>query len=155
MLGVGAVERADQREGGEVDALRAQAGAADGGEQALDHVALGGHEHDPLAGAGGRVDDAERVEVENGVAQRHRHLVLGLEAHGRGELLAVGHRRQLERAQHRALVGDADAHALAQAVLGEQLAQGVAERALVDDLALADGVGRAAGRRRARRGSSR
>ena len=58
--------------------------------------------------------------------ERHRHLVLGLEGDGGGELLAVGDRRQLERAQHGALVGDADAHALAEAAVGEQLAQGVA-----------------------------
>ena len=80
-------------------------------------------------GPGGRVDHAERVEVEDGVVQRHRHLVLGLEAHGGGELLAVGDRRQLERAQDRALVGDADAHALAQPAVAEQLAQRLAERA--------------------------
>ncbi len=114
VLGIGTVERADQRESGEVDSLRTQTGVAHGREQALDHVALGGDEHDLLAGSLGRVDDAERVEVEDGVAERHRHLLLGLEAHGGGELLAIGDRRQLERAQHRALVGDADAHALAQ-----------------------------------------
>ena len=67
VLGVVAVERADQRERGQVDALRAQAGLADGGEQAGDHVALGGDEHDLLARSGGRVVDAERLEVEDGV----------------------------------------------------------------------------------------
>ena len=67
VLGVGAVERADQRERGEVDALRAQAGVAHRGEQPLDHVALGGDEHDALARALRRVDDPERVEVEHRV----------------------------------------------------------------------------------------
>ena len=82
-----------------------------------------------LARARGRVDDAERVEVEDGVVQRHRHLVLGLEAHRGGELLAVGDGRQLERAQDGALVGDADAHPLAQPAVAEQLAQGLASAA--------------------------
>jgi hypothetical protein len=82
------------------------------------------------------------VEVHDGVVERHRHLVLGLEVHRGREFLVIGHRRQLERAQHRALVGDADAHPLAQATTGEQLAQGLAERVLVDHFAVAHRVGR-------------
>ena len=65
-----------------------------------------------------------------------------LEAHGRVELLAIGDRWQLERTQHRALVGDAEAHALAQAAVLEQLAQRLGEHALVEHLALAHDVRR-------------
>ena len=93
-------------------------------------------------GPAGRVDRRRAGEVEDRVVERHRHLVLGLEAHRGGEFLVVGDRRQLERAQHRALVGDADAHALAQACVAEQLAQRLAERLLVEHLALAHRVGR-------------
>ncbi len=74
--------------------------------------------------------------------ERHRHLVLGLEAHGRLDLLAVVDRRQVERAQHRALVGDAEAHALVQIAVLEELAQRVREHALVEHLALAHDVRR-------------
>ncbi len=80
------------------------------------------------------------MEVEDRVVERHRHLLLGLEAHRGVEFLVIGDRRQLERAQNRALVGDADAHLLAQLAVAEQLAQRLGERALVEDLALADGV---------------
>ena len=150
LLGFVAVEGADQGEGREVDAFGGQAGAADRGEQPLDHVALRGHEHDALARAGGGVDDAERVEVEDGVVERHRHLVLRLEGDRRGELLLVGDGRQLERAQHGALVGHADAHALAEAGVVEQLAQRLAERALVDHFAVAHRVRARAARTAAR-----
>ena len=44
-------QRADHGEGGEVDALGTQAGAARGGEHPLDHVAASRHEHDALARA--------------------------------------------------------------------------------------------------------
>ena len=49
VLGPGAVQRADHGEGGQVDALGLQAGAAQGGEDALDHVAAGGDEQHALA----------------------------------------------------------------------------------------------------------
>ena len=136
-----AVERADQREGGEVDALGGQPGLAHGGEQPFDHVALRRDQDDALARAGGGVDDAERVEVEDGVAERHRDLVLRLEGDGGGELLLVGDGRQLERAQHGALVGDADPDALAEVVLGEQLLERLGQGDLVDDFAVAHRVG--------------
>ena len=79
-------ERADHGEGGEVDALGAQPGAADGEREALDHVAAGRDDDDALARALGRVDDADRVEVEDGGVDRHRQVLLGVEAHGGREL---------------------------------------------------------------------
>src|SRR5207302_5324986 len=59
----------------------------------------------------------------------------------RRELLLVAQGRELERAEHRALVGDTDADALAEAAAGEQLAKRLAEGALVRDFAVTDGVG--------------
>ncbi len=135
------VQRADQGEGGQVHALRREPRASHCRQELFDHVALGGHEHDALALAGRRINQAEWVEVEHRIGERHRHLVLGLEAHGRGELLAVGHRRQVERAHHRALIGDAHAHALAETAGREHLAQCLRQRVDVDDLALAHRVG--------------
>ena len=85
------------------------------------------------------------MEVEHRVAERHRHLILRLEAHGRLDLLAVVDRRQVERAQHRALVGDAEAHAPVQTAVLEQLAQRLREHALVEHLALAHDVRRQRG----------
>ena len=72
---------------------------------------------DALARALGRVDDVERLEVEDRAVERHRDLVLRLEAHGRLELLAVRDRRQLEDADDDLLVGDADADALVEALV--------------------------------------
>src|SRR5205823_982467 len=66
-LGVVTVERTDQGERGQIDPGGGESGVAHGGEQPFDHVALSGHENDALARAGGRVDDAQRVEVQDGV----------------------------------------------------------------------------------------
>ncbi len=137
-----AVQRADQCERREIDALGPQPGLAHGAQQTLDHLALRGHDDHALARLAGRIDDPQRVEVQGGLRERHRDLILSLEAHRRRELLAIGDRRQLEHAQHGALVGEPDAHPLAETALREQVAQRVAERALVEHLALAQRVGR-------------
>ncbi len=142
MRGARAVQRADQRERGEIHALGAQAGVLHGAQHALDHLALGGDDDHALARPVGSIEHAERVVVQHRRGQRHRHLILGLEAHRGAELLAVGDRRQLQRAQHRALVGQPHAHALAQSRVLEELAQRLAQLALVEHLALAHDVGR-------------
>ena len=49
--------------------------------------------------------------------------------------------RQVERADDDALVGDAEAHARAEVVLGEERAQLVAERGHVGDLAVTQDAG--------------
>ena len=72
----------------------------------------------------GVVDDAERLVVEHGLVERHRDLVLRLEAHGGRELLGVLEVRQVDDAHDDLLVGDADAHALAEALV----ARGTASR---------------------------
>ena len=57
-------------------ALRAQARLAGRLEQALDHVAPGGDDHDAGARAVGGLDDPERVVLEHGLLERHRDVVL-------------------------------------------------------------------------------
>ena len=107
------VQRADQREGGEVDALGAQAGGADGGAGGA-RPCRGGRRRARRAGAGRRagVDDAERLEVEDrgssgiGIWSCAWKRTRGL------ELLAVLDGRQLDEADDDLLVGDADADAL-------------------------------------------
>ena len=81
------------------------------------------------------------MKVEHGVCEGHRDLVLRLEVDCRGELLAIAHRRQLERAHDGALVCDADSDSRAEPAVVEQLAQRLAESGAVDDLALANGIG--------------
>ena len=62
--------------------------------------------------AGRRLDGAERLPVEDGLVHRHRDVVGRLHLDGGGERLLVLQRRQVERADDDALVGDAEAHAL-------------------------------------------
>ena len=134
-------ERADHGEGGQIDALGAKAGRADGGDEPLDHVAASCHEDDPLARALGRVDHADGLEVEYGAVERHRQLVLRLEADGGRELLAGDARGKLEGTEDDPAVGDADAHPLVEVVRAEELAQRVGERVNLGDLAVADDAG--------------
>ena len=132
MLGVGVEERADQRECGEVDARRDAGPAPRTAETRRSIMSrCAATSTTRWRGPTGVSIDAERMEVEHGVAERHRYLVLGLEANGRRQLLGVAQRGHLEDSQHRALVGHADAHAPADAALVEQLAQGRAQRILI------------------------
>ena len=110
-------------------------------EQPLDHVAPRGDDDDARPRAVRRLDDAERVMLEHGLLERHRDVVGRLEANRGVDLLGALERRKVERAHHDALVGDAEAHAPAELVLGEQVAQRGGERLDVDDLAVADDAG--------------
>jgi hypothetical protein len=65
-------------------------------------------EHDPVAHACGRLDEADRLVVDDRLVDRHRELVLGLELHGRLEVLGVLQRRQVHDADDDARVGDTD-----------------------------------------------
>ena len=139
VVGAGAVQRADRREGGEVDALGLQPGGAQRREDALDHLAACRDEQHALATARGVVDDGERLVVEHRVLERHRKLVLRLEAHGGLELLGVLEVGQVDDAHDDLLVGEADADALVQAlVLAVQRPQGLGQAVDVGDLAVAD-----------------
>ena len=137
--GAPAVERADHGEGGEVDALGTQAGAADGADDVGDHVAPGRDEQQALLARLGALDDLERLEVDDRLVDRHRKLVVRVEAHGGLELLRIAQVRQLERPDDDLLVGDADADPLGEAlVLAEERAERLRERVGVDDLAVAN-----------------
>ena len=138
----GAVQRADHRERREVDPVRPKAGPARRLEQLVDHVAARGDDDDPRPRALGRLDDPQRVVLEHRLLERHRDVLLGLEADRRGDLLRVGQRRKVERAHDDPLVGDAEPYPPAELVLREQLAQHGGERVDVDDLAVAHDAGR-------------
>ena len=140
------VQRADHRERRKVDALRAKARLAGGLEQPVDHLAAGRNQHDAGARALGGLDDPERVVLEDGLVELHGNVLLRLEADRGGDLLGGLQRRQVDGPHHDAVVGDADAHALAELVLGEHVAQDRRKRLDVDDLAIANDAGRQRGR---------
>ena len=93
------------------------------------------------ARAGRGVDDADRLEVHDGLVHRHRDVVRRLGLDQRGERLRVLGRHQVQRADDDALVGDADAHVLGQLVLGEEVLEGLGEAGHVGDLAVAEDAG--------------
>ena len=84
--------------------------------------------------------------LEDGLFKRHRDVLLRLEANRGGDLLGGLQRRQVHCPHHDPVVGDADAHALAELVLGEHVAQNRRERLDVDDLAVTHDAGRERGR---------
>ena len=79
--------------------------------------------------------------LEHRLLERHRDVVGGLEADRGVDLLGALERRKVEGAHHDALVGDAEADALAELVLGEQIAERGGERLDVDDLSVTDDAG--------------
>ena len=95
-----------------------------------------------MRGPSDGLHEAERLVLEHRLIERHRDVVLGLEADRRGDLLGSRERRQVQRAHDDALIGEAEAHPLAELVLGEHRAQNLGERLDVDDLAVADHPGR-------------
>ena len=111
------VQGADHREGGEVDQLGLEPGLAGDREQVLDGVAAGAHDDDAHPAAFAVVDTLEHVVVEHRLLERHRKLLLRLEADRGLELLLVVDRRQLEHAERDLLAGDAEPDALGQVVL--------------------------------------
>ena len=89
-----------------------QAGALEGGGGALDHLAADGDDDDARAQAERRVDDAERLEVQDGLVHRHRDVIRSGGLDGGGERLRVVERGlEVERADDDPLVRDAEAHA--------------------------------------------
>ena len=95
-----------------------RSGSSEGG----DHVAPGGDDdHVDLrrrALLGG--DAADHLVVEDRLVERHRDLLLGLEADRGLELRRVLDRRQAQGADDDALVGDPEPHPLGELVLGEE-----------------------------------
>ena len=149
-VGAPAAEGADHRERREVDAARPQAGAGDGREDRLDHLAAGRDDDDALARAVGRVDDADRLVVEHGGLERHGELVGGDVADGRVDLRRVGHRRDVDAAHDDLRVRDPDAHVAPEAlVLAPEARQGGTDGLDVGDLAVAHDADREVDARRA------
>ena len=114
------VQGPDHREGGEVHQLGLQAGLARNRQQVLDGVAAGAHDDDAHRAALAVVDALQHAVVQHRLLERHRQLLLGLEADRCLELLLVVDRRQLEHAQRDLLAGDAEADALGKVVLAEE-----------------------------------
>ena len=72
-------------------------------------------------------DAADDLVLEHRLVERHRHLLLGLEADGRVHLLRVLDRRQPQRADDDPLVADPEPHLLGELVLGEERLQRLGE----------------------------
>ena len=119
--GVG--EGADHREGGEVDADRLQAGPSQRLDEGGDHLAAGGDgDHVDLrrrALLGGNA--ADHLVLQHRLLERHRDLLLGLEANRGLHLGGVLDRRQAQGADDDVLVADPEPHSLGELVLGEEL----------------------------------
>jgi hypothetical protein len=141
VLGGGGRQRAHHAEGGEVDALELQPGLAGGGHEPLDHLAADRDDHHARARAGRGVDDAERLEVDDGLVHRHRDVVGRLLLDRRGEALGVLDHGQVERAHDDPLVGDAEAHAPRQVVGLEELAKRLGQGGRVGGLAVPQDAG--------------
>ena len=60
----------------------------------------------------GGLDVSDDVVLEHGLVERHRDVILSLEAHRRLNLLGVLQRRKVERAHDDPLIGNAEPHLL-------------------------------------------
>ncbi len=121
-----------------------KAGAADRLYEGGHHVATGGDDdHVDLWSRAllGR-DAADDLMLEHGLVERHRNLLLRLEANGRLHLLRVLDRRQPQRADDHLLVADAEPHLLGELVRGEEGLERVGDAVRVGDLALVEGARR-------------
>ena len=107
----------------------------------LHGVAAGTHDDDAHLAALAVVDALQDAVVEHRLLERHRKLLLGLEPHGRLELLLAVDDRQLQHPQRDLLAGDAEPDALGQIVLAEEGTYAVGQAVDVDDLALVEEAG--------------
>ena len=87
-------------------------------------------------------DAADHLVLEHRLVERHRDLLLGLEANRGIHLLRVLDDRQAHGADDDALVADPEPHLLGQLVLGEEILQRGGEAVRVEHLALVEGTGR-------------
>ena len=99
-----------------------------------------------MRGPCGRLDAAERLEVEDRLVHRDGDVVRRFAANELVEQLGVVDRQHVERSHHDALVGDPETHLGGELGAVEQLAQRLGERDRVGDLAVAQ---RSPGRRSA------
>ena len=135
-------KRADHAESGVVDPDRPDAGDRERLENLPDHVPArrDGDDVDlALAVLVRRV--ADDLPVEDRLVERHRDVVLSLEADGGLELVAVVDCGKAHRADRHPLVCDADADVARELLAGEELLDRLAERLRVGDLALAEDSG--------------
>ena len=116
-------QRPEHAERREVDALDLQSRGVTRCMEALDRLAPDRDHDDASPRAGCGLDLAERVEVQHGLVDRHRNVVGRDASDLRIERLGRRHDRQLQRSRDDALVGDAEAHAGGQLVLGEERPQ--------------------------------
>ena len=86
-------------------------------------------------------DAADHLMLEHRLVERHRDLLLGLEADRRVHLLRVLDRRQTQRADDDALVADPEPHPLGELVSGEERLQRVGEPIGIEHLALVEDPG--------------
>ena len=121
-----------------VDADQSHAGAAHRLGDPGEHLAARGDRDDVDVGGALTVDGGDHLPVEDRAVQRHRDVVLGREADGRLELVAVLDPRQADRAHRDLLVRDPDPHLARELVLGKQRLDRVAEGVGVRDLAVPD-----------------
>ena len=135
------VERADDREDRQVDALGLEAGTAQRVEQLIDALTLGDDDDHAQALALGSVDESDLVKVHDGALQRHRDALLSLH-HQRGPDVLVVERRQIDDTQDGPRRGQADADALGELVLGEETLELAGEAVGVGDQAVAHETGR-------------
>ena len=84
---------------------------------------------------------ADDLPVEDGLVERHRDVVLGLEADCRLELVTVVDGGEAHRADRHPLVCDTHADVARKLLAGEELLDRLAERLRVGDLALAEDSG--------------
>ena len=87
-------------------------------------------------------DAADHLVLEHRLVERHRHLLLGLEADRRVHLLRVLDRRQAHGADDDPLVADAEPDLLGELVRGEESLSAAASAVGVGDLALVEDAGR-------------
>ena len=136
-------QRAQKREGLEVDAHKAKARQPAGLDVVGDQIAVGDDEKDALGGravGGGSI--SEDLEVEHGLVDRNRQRFLSPEADRVGELLRVFDAGDLDRANADAVIRDSDADvSLGQLVLAEELFERLAERLGVAHFAAGDQAG--------------
>jgi hypothetical protein len=85
---------------------------------------------------------AHDLMLQHRLVERHRDLLLGLEANRRLHLLGVLDRRQAQRAHDHALVADPETHVLGELVLGKEAFQRFGEAIRIDDLPLVEDPGR-------------
>ena len=142
VLGRRHVQRPHDRECGKIDDLRIEAGLARGRQKVVDRLAARCDHQHSHARALSVVEALEHAVIEHGLLERHRQLLLRLEANGGVELLLALDVGQLDDAYDDLLAGDAETHDLRQAVVTEEGPQLLGETVHVGDLTFVEQPGR-------------